>query len=108
MPPTDLVLICRDCGDSFIFSDDERRSFAALGHLHAPSRCSACRAARKTRQAESGTRAVAPGFRELQRTRTTVICSSCGESAEVPFAAGAGRSVYCPACFRRRRLAGGS
>lgn len=104
MPPIDSVLICRDCGRTFTFSDDERRSFATLGHVHPPGRCSACRAARKTRQAESGTHAVAPGFRELRQTQTTIICSSCGESAVVPFAARAGRSVYCSACFQRRRL----
>ena len=106
MPPTDAILTCRDCGGPFTFSDDERRSFAALGHFHTPSRCPMCRVARKTRQAESGTRAVAPGFRELQQTRTTVICSSCGESTVVPFAARAGRSVYCSACFQRRRREG--
>ena len=104
MQPTDAVLTCRDCGGVFAFSDDERRDFAAMGHFHTPSRCSACRAARKTRQAKSGTRAVAPGFRQLQQTRTTVICSACGESAVVPFATRAGRSVYCSACFQRRRL----
>jgi CxxC-x17-CxxC domain-containing protein len=106
MLPTDAVLTCRDCGDSFTFSEAERRSFAALGHVHPPSRCSVCRAARKTRQAESGTRAVAPGFRELRQTRTTIVCSSCGESAVVPFAARVGRTVYCSACFQRRRMDG--
>ncbi|MBV8717286.1 MAG: zinc-ribbon domain containing protein [Chloroflexi bacterium] len=102
----DATLTCRDCGSSFAFSDDERRSFANLGHDHAPSRCSACREARKARQAESGTRGVAPGFRELRQTRTTITCSACGESAVVPFAARAGRSVYCAACFQRRRREG--
>jgi CxxC-x17-CxxC domain-containing protein len=106
MLPTDAVLTCRNCGGSFIFSDDERRSFAALGYLHPPSRCSVCRMTRKTRQAERGTRAVAPRFRELQQPRTTVLCSACGESAVVPFAARAGRSVYCSACFERRRQEG--
>jgi CxxC-x17-CxxC domain-containing protein len=106
MRPGDALLTCRDCGGSFIFSEDERRAFAVLGHRHAPSRCAACRAARKTRQAESGGPAIAPRFRELQQTPTTVICSACGESAVVPFAARAGRSVYCPACFQRRRREG--
>jgi CxxC-x17-CxxC domain-containing protein len=106
MPASDAGLVCRDCGGSFTFSDDERRSFADLGHLHPPSRCSHCRAARKQRQADSGTRAVPPGFRELKQTRTTVVCSSCGESTVVPFAARAGRSVYCSACFQQRRVEG--
>jgi CxxC-x17-CxxC domain-containing protein len=104
MQPGDALLTCRDCGGEFAFSDDERRDFAAVGRFHAPSRCTACRAARKTRQVDRGTRVVAPGFHELRQTRTTVTCSSCGESTVVPFAARPGRSVYCSACFERRRL----
>jgi CxxC-x17-CxxC domain-containing protein len=106
MPPADAVLICRDCGGSFTFSDDERRAFATVRHVHPPSRRSACRAARKTRQAESGTPAVAPGFRQLREARTTIACSSCGGPAVVPFAVRAGRAVYCSACFQRRRQEG--
>jgi CxxC-x17-CxxC domain-containing protein len=105
MQPSDAVLTCRDCGGGFALSEDERRDLAAVGHLHAPSRCSACRTARKTRQMQSGIRAVAPGFRELRQPRTTVTCSSCGESTVVPFAPQAGRNVYCSACFQRRRAA---
>jgi CxxC-x17-CxxC domain-containing protein len=106
MRPGDAVLTCRDCGDEFAFSHDERREFAVMGRFHAPSRCAACRAERKSRQADSGTPVASPRFRELQQVRSTVICSSCGESTVVPFAARPGRSVYCSACFQRRRLEG--
>ena len=102
----DVVLTCRDCGGAFSFSADERRDFAAMGHFHSPSRCSVCRATRKTRQIESGTYLVAPRFREQQQVRSTVICNSCGASTVVPFAARPGRSVYCSACYQRRRLEG--
>jgi CxxC-x17-CxxC domain-containing protein len=105
MQPSDPVLTCRDCGDVFAFSDDERTDFAAKGRFHPPSRCTACRASRKSRQADSRTPVVAPRFRELQEVRSTVVCSSCGETTEVPFAAKPGRSVYCSACFQRRRQA---
>jgi len=105
MLPTDIVLFCRDCGGSFTFSDDERGSFAARGHVHPPSRCSACREARKARQAESGIRRAAPGFREFRQMQTTVACSSCHEPAVVPFVVRADRPVYCSACFQRRRAA---
>ena len=106
MPPTDAVLICRDCNAAFAFSEDERRAFASQGHVHPPSRCAACREARKMRQAESGLRRPMPGFRELRQTQTTVACSSCGRSAVVPFAVRADRAVYCSSCFHRRRAAG--
>ena len=102
----EALLICRDCGGSFTFSEAERLSFAVVGHRHPPSRCFGCRAARKTRQAASGEYAPAPRFRELQQTQTTVICSSCGKSATVPFAARPGRSVYCSACLQSRRMEG--
>jgi CxxC-x17-CxxC domain-containing protein len=108
MSPTNHGLICRDCGGSFVFSDDERRSFAAQARVNAPSRCSVCREARKKRQTVSGTRAVTPGFRELRQTQTTIVCSSCGESSVVPFAARPGRPVYCGACFERRRMESGA
>jgi CxxC-x17-CxxC domain-containing protein len=108
MSPADAILICRDCGSSFTFPEDERQTFAAQGHYNPPSRCSACRSARKTRQVQSGRSAVAPRFRELRQARTTVICSSCGQPAVVPFAARPGRNVYCSACFERRRGEGGA
>ena len=106
MRPAEVALTCRDCGGSFSSSEHERRAFAALGHHHPPSRCSACRATRKSRQVDSRTAAVGPGFRELRQTQTTVICTACGEAAVVPFAARAGRSVYCSACYERRRVEG--
>ena len=108
MQPIDAVLTCRDCGNEFAFSDDERRDFAAMEHFHTPSRCSACRAARKSRQADNRTPAIAPRFREFQQVRSTVICSSCGASTVVPFAARPGRTVYCSACFEKRRREGNS
>lgn len=104
--PDETLLICRDCGGCFNFSEAERLSFAVVGHRHPPSRCSGCRAARKSRQVASGGHAVAPRFRELEDTQTTVVCSSCGKSASVPFAARPGRSVYCAVCFQRRRVEG--
>jgi CxxC-x17-CxxC domain-containing protein len=105
MAPGEATLMCRDCNAAFSLSEDERQVLASRGHSHPPSRCPACRAARRTRQAQSGAPRVAPGFRELREVRTTVACSSCGESAVVPFAARSGRPVYCSACFRQRRAA---
>jgi CxxC-x17-CxxC domain-containing protein len=96
------ILTCRDCGARFVLSDDERQSFARQGRSHPPSRCSACREARQKRQAESGTRGVAPGFRELRQTHTAIVCDACGAPAAVPFAPRPGRPVYCQLCFQRR------
>jgi CxxC-x17-CxxC domain-containing protein len=32
-----------------------------------------------------------------------ITCSSCGQSAEVPFKPAEGRDVFCPTCYRARR-----
>jgi len=77
--------------------------FATQGHTHPPSRCPECRLARKERQAESGIRAVGPGFREHREIKTVVRCSSCGAEAEVPFIPRSDREVYCRVCFQKRR-----
>jgi CxxC-x17-CxxC domain-containing protein len=106
MTGSDATLICRDCGGAFAFSDDERRSFAAQGHLHSPSRCAACRGERKARQAERGMRPAPPAFREFSQIRSAVVCSACGQPAVVPFAARANRAVYCSDCYRLRRVNG--
>jgi len=103
MAGADAVLTCRDCGAPFALDDDERQTLASQGHVHPPSRCAGCRQARKRRQAASGARPVAPGFRELRQTRTIIACSACGASAEVPFMARGDRPVFCSACFERRR-----
>jgi CxxC-x17-CxxC domain-containing protein len=106
MTGSDATLICRDCGGGFAVSEDERRSFAAQGHLHSPSRCSACRDERKARQAERGARPAPPRFRELSQTRSSIVCTACGQPAVVPFEARANRAVYCSDCYRRRRADG--
>jgi CxxC-x17-CxxC domain-containing protein len=102
MLASDAPLICRDCDRQFTFSADERRTFAARGHTHPPSRCAACRAARKTRHDQTGYRLVPPAFRELREPGMMPACASCGLPAPVPFAV-RGRPVYCSACFQRRR-----
>ncbi|MBV9022386.1 MAG: zinc-ribbon domain containing protein [Streptomycetaceae bacterium] len=104
MAGRDTMLTCRDCGARFALSDAERQSFAQQGRSHPPSRCSACREARHKRQAETGTRGVAPGFRERRQTYTTIVCGACGASAAVPFLPRPDRPVYCPLCFQRQRL----
>jgi len=103
MPGSEATQTCRDCGGGFAVSTDEQLAFASQGRVHPPSRCFECRQARKKRQADSGTRVVAPGFRELRQAQTISACSSCGASAAVPFMARRDRAVYCSACLQRRR-----
>ena len=43
----DETLVCRDCGQEFVFSASEQAFFAEKGFMNKPSRCPKCRAARR-------------------------------------------------------------
>lgn len=84
----DKVLNCRDCKQDFVFTAGEQAFYAEKGFENEPSRCPACRAARKQRNGE--------------RRMYTVICSACGIETEVPFNPTSDRPVYCRSCFQNR------
>lgn len=39
----DLKLICKDCGDTFIFTAEDQKFYAKQGFTNAPARCKTCR-----------------------------------------------------------------
>ena len=43
----DKTIICKDCGEEFIFSAGEQEFYAEKGLANEPQRCKACRMARK-------------------------------------------------------------
>ena len=47
----DKTLTCRECGNEFVFSASEQEFFAQKGFQNEPSRCPACRAARRAQNA---------------------------------------------------------
>jgi CxxC-x17-CxxC domain-containing protein len=113
---SDKVLVCRDCGKEFVFTAGEQEFYSARG-FNEPTRCSDCRAARKTARnggstaagAGMGTRSSSYGNREGGSTRGgsnrqmyKVTCAECGAETEVPFEPRTGRPVYCRDCFERR------
>ena len=53
----DETLVCRDCGQEFVFSASEQAFFAEKGFMNKPSRCPKCRAARR---AQNGNGSSAP------------------------------------------------
>lgn len=87
---TDKTLVCKDCGQEFVFSAGEQEFYAARGFQNEPKKCKACRAARK-----DATRAP----REL----FTAVCAACGGEAKVPFEPKSDRPVYCSNCFSKIR-----
>ena len=84
----DKTLICKDCGNEFIFSAVEQEFYAEKGFVNEPQRCKECRFARK---------AAAKAPREMH----DAICPSCGAACKVPFQPKDDRPVYCSECFAK-------
>ena len=68
----DKTLVCKDCGNEFVFTAGEQEFYASRGFENEPQRCKACRDARKN---------AGRGTREM----FTAVCASCGKEARVPF-----------------------
>jgi hypothetical protein len=51
----DKTLTCRDCGQSFLFSEEEQRFFEEK-RFDPPTRCKPCRQLKKARREQNGTR----------------------------------------------------
>lgn len=49
IPATDKAMICKDCGNSFIFTAGEQEFYYEQGFENEPTRCPECRRARKER-----------------------------------------------------------
>ena len=88
----DKTLVCKECGNEFVFTAGEQEFYAERGFQNESQRCKACRDARK---------AASRGPREY----FTAVCASCGNEARVPFEPKSDRPVYCSECFARMREA---
>ena len=109
----DKILSCRDCGNQFTFTAAEQEFFVQKGFTNDPSRCTECRAARKSQRGDrgydsdrgSGSRG---GYGDNSYSRGpremfSAICSECGQTAQVPFQPRNDKPVYCSSCFETRR-----
>lgn len=85
----DRVLVCKDCGQEFVFSVQEQEFFAEKGFQNDPARCLDCRKARK-QQNHRG-----------ERQYYTATCAACGAETQVPFKPTGVKPVYCRDCFRK-------
>ena len=88
----DKTLVCKDCGAEFVFTAGEQEFYAEKGFQNEPTRCKACRQARKASRA-----AGAP------RQMFDAICAECGKPTQVPFEPREDRPVYCSECYAARR-----
>ncbi len=99
MACADKTLVCRECGQTFVFTAGEQEFFASLGFQNLPARCPSCRAAR--RKTRSGPKP------QANRCLYPAVCAGCGAPTEVPFQPHEDRPVYCERCYRGRRDADG-
>lgn len=103
MLATDQKLYCRDCNEEFVFTVGEQEFYASRGLTNTPTRCPACRAARKGQTSYGNARNHRRDDYREERQMYTATCASCGREAHVPFQPRDGRPVYCSDCFRSQR-----
>ena len=82
----DETLVCKECGNEFVFTAGEQQFYKEKGFLNKPKSCKACRDAKKN---------AAKPAREL----FTTTCARCGKEAKVPFQPSNDRPVYCSDCY---------
>jgi len=104
----DRTLTCVDCGVEFIHSAADQEYYTQKGFASDPKRCASCRASRRaSREAGydvrdiGGPRGYERGDDHVASEYFAVICSSCGNQAQVPFKPRMDRPVYCSDCFRQ-------
>ena len=66
----DKTLVCKECGQEFVFTAGEQEFYASRGFENEPQRCKACRDARK-----NATRRTREMFKP--REDRPVYCSEC-------------------------------
>jgi CxxC-x17-CxxC domain-containing protein len=115
----DKTLQCRDCGQSFTFTEGEQEFYNSRGYTE-PQRCPECRAAKKAARGNDSYSGGGGGYssgggggygsgggggygrERAPRQMTQVVCSSCGKDTEVPFVPSGDRPVYCSDCFSQQ------
>lgn len=92
----DKTLVCKDCGNEFIFTVGEQEFYAEKGFQNEPARCKDCRNSRKN----------ASGGRNGMKREVVMheaVCAECGRETQIPFKPTNTRPVYCKECFDARR-----
>jgi len=85
---SDRQLRCVECGQEFVFTEDEQIFYHDKQFQFDPKRCKPCRARRA-------------GLRRRVQQETMATCAECGRSTTVPFKPRQSRPVLCRACFTR-------
>ena len=86
----DKTLVCKDCGNEFVFTAGEQEFYAEKGFQNEPVRCKDCRSNRKN-------------TRNSEREMYDAVCADCGAPTKIPFQPRNDRPVYCSACFQNHK-----
>lgn len=87
----DKTLVCKDCGENFIFTSGEQEFYASKGFENEPTRCSGCRGLRKSQSRDLS--------QKRSREMYDAVCAECGNETQVPFKPRLEKPVYCSDCF---------
>ena len=82
----DKMLVCKTCGQPFVFSASEQEFYAEKGFHSQPKHCPQCRRARKSSP-------------KAGKPRYTGVCAACGKEAVLPFQPREDQLVYCSRCY---------
>jgi CxxC-x17-CxxC domain-containing protein len=98
----DRTLTCRDCGNTFTFTEGEQDFYTQKGFSE-PVRCPDCRQAKRANRNGGGYDSYGDGggggYGRSERTMTDVVCANCGKETQVPFVPRGDKPVYCSDCF---------
>ena len=88
----DETLVCKECGNEFVFTAGEQAFYKEKGFQNKPKSCKACRDARKN----AG---------KPQREMFVTVCEKCGAEARLPFQPRPDRvePILCSACHAERK-----
>ena len=99
----DRTLTCRDCNQEFIFTAGEQDFYVEKGFENDPTRCPACRHARKQQSGGGRSGGFGSNGSRPQRQMFSAVCANCGVQTEVPFQPSGEKPVYCRDCFQSMR-----
>lgn len=88
----DQTLVCKDCGNQFVWTVGEQQFYQDKGFTNPPSRCPTCRQNKKASMNGGGPRQDYP-----------ITCSKCGKADTVPFEPKGDKPVLCRDCFKAAR-----
>ncbi len=84
----DKLLMCKDCGEKFIWTAGEQKFFLDKGLQNIPKRCKICTAKYKEKLREKH-----PAY--------WIQCNCCKKKAEVPFEPKS-EDILCEECFNKK------